>query len=419
MADDGAKTLVCLASFEKGHEFLHEAKRLGWRVILLTVTGLEHADWPREILDDIFFMPDLSRVEDVTHGVAYLARTNDIRRIVALDDYDVLTCAALREHMRLPGMGQSASRLMRDKLAMRVRAAEREVPVPEFVPVFNHEAIRTYLDRVPGPWLLKPRAEASTIGIARVNAPDELWPRLDALGDRQSYFLLERYIPGEVCHVDSLSRDGEVIFAEVHQYGRPPLDVFHEGGLAVTRTLTRESEDARSLLALNRRVLEALEFHHGAAHVEFIRAHEDGRLYFLESGARVGGAHIVDLIVAATGLNMWREWARIELASPEQPYTIPDLRRDHAGLIVTLARQELPDLTAYADPEIVWRMEKHHHAGLIVAAPDAGRVEYLLNEYGRRFTQDFHASLPPLTDAAQIRQSHGTPPLADDASGQE
>src|SRR5262249_30289292 len=154
---------------------------------------------------------------------------------------------------------------------------------------------------------------------------------------------------------------------------RPPLDVFHEGGLAITRTLARESAEARTLLELNRRVLEALEFRRGAAHVEFIHGREDGQLYFLESGARVGGAHIVDLIEAATGLNMWREWARIELAAPERPYEPPAPRCDYAGLIVTLARQEQPDLSAYTDPEIVWRMEKRHHAGLIVSSPDAGR----------------------------------------------
>src|SRR5262249_23096989 len=195
----------------------------GWRVLLLTVTALEGAGWPRESLDEVFYLPDLARVDDVIVGVSSLARTHAFASIVPLDDYDVLTTAALREHLRLPGMGLSAARLVRDKLAMRVRARERNLPVPDFVHALNDDAIRAFSARPPPPWVLKPRAEVSTIGIQRVGAPEELWPRLEALGDRQSFFVLERYIPGEVYHVDAIVRDGEVLFAEAHQYGRPPL----------------------------------------------------------------------------------------------------------------------------------------------------------------------------------------------------
>ena len=52
----------------------------------------------------------------------------------------------------------------------------------------------------------------------------------------------------------------------------------------------------------------------GVTHAEYIRAHADGRFYFLEIAARVGGAFISDLVEAATGINLWREWARIEVA---------------------------------------------------------------------------------------------------------
>src|SRR5262245_55179075 len=212
--DDGAMTVLCLASYEKGHEFLREAKRLGWRVLLLTVTALEGAGWPRESLDEVVFLPDLARVDDVIAGVSSRARTQAIFRIVPLDDYDVMTAAALREHLRLPGMGLSAARLMRDKLAMRVRARERALPVPDFVHPLNDSAIHAFIERTPPPWVLKPRAEVSTIGIARLGTQDELWSRLEAIGDRRSFYVLERYIPGDVYHVDAIMRDGTILFAE-------------------------------------------------------------------------------------------------------------------------------------------------------------------------------------------------------------
>lgn len=396
MIDRTPKTMLCIASYEKGQEFIRECKRQGCNVILLTVSELEHANWPRESIDEFFHMPDLSKMDEVINGVSYLARSHAIDRVVGLDDYDVWVAAAVREHIRLPGMGDSGVRYFRDKLAMRVGAREAGVAVPDFVSIFTYDAIRAFMERIPGPWLLKPRAEASTIGITKINTPEELWERLNTLGDRQSFYLLERYLPGEVFHVDSLVYNGEVVFAEAHQYARPPLDVFHQGGVSSTRTVPRGSDDEQALKEMSRRVIAAFGMERGVTHMEFIKGREDGQFYFLETAARVGGANIVELIEAATNINLWREWARIELATPEHPYQLPEHRRDYGGVLVTLARQEQPDTSAYQEPEIVWRMKKHHHVGFVVTSPDHERVRFLLEDYMRRFTQDFSATLPPL-----------------------
>ena len=406
METSTAQTVVCLASYEKGYAFLEECKRLGWHVILLTVPALERGGWPRESIDELHIMPDLAHVPDVIKGVSYLAQTREIARIVPLDDYDVETAAALREHLRLPGMGLSRARLFRDKLAMRVRAREADIPVPDFVHVLNVDAIREFTERVPPPWVLKPRSEVSTIGIAKIESADELWRRIEELGERQSYFVLERFVPGDVCHVDALVFDGEMIFAEAHQYARPPLEVFHGGGIAMTRTLPREAEEAEALRALAGQVLAALGMWRGAVHVEFIRGRDDGQLFFLEAGGRVGGANTAEMVEAATGINLWREWATIALTPVHGGHVLPERRSEYGGVIVTLARQEHPDTSGYQEPEIVWRLEKHHHVGFVLRSPDPERVAALMDEYARRFDEEFHASLPPITDPKAVRDAH-------------
>jgi len=63
--------------------------------------------------------------------------------------------------------------------------------------------------------------------------------------------------------------------------------------------------------------------------------------------------------------------------------------------VLSLARQEAPDTSGYTDPEIVLRIRKPHHAGLIVASETPGRVGTLLDLYVSRFQADFHASAPP------------------------
>ena len=396
MTNTPQKTVLCITSYEKGQEFIRECKRQGCDVILLTVTPLEHAKWPRESIDELYHMPDLSKVDEVIRGVSFLARTRLIDRIVALDDYDVWTAANLREHLRIPGMGDTTVRYFRDKLAMRLKAQEHGFPVPGFVHVLNYDRINQFMARVPPPWVLKPRFEASTIGITKINTPDEFWSRLNTLGDKQSFYLLERYIPGDVYHVDSLVVDRQVVFTEAHQYGRPPLDVFHEGGISTTRTLPRGSEDELTLKGLSRQILDAFGLVQGVAHMEFIKGRDEGHFYFLETAARVGGANIVELIEGATGINLWREWAKIETAPEPGAYQLSEPQQNYAGVIITLARQEYPDTTAYQEPEIVWRLNKRYHVGFVVAAQDPDRVKFLLDQYTPRVANDFSATVPPL-----------------------
>ncbi len=391
-------TILCLASYYKGTTFLTAAKALGARVLLLTRQKNEAEPWPRESIDELFLMPDLRRRPDIFYAVSYLTRANPIDAIVPLDDYDVETAAALREHLRLPGLGETGARYFRDKLAMRTQAAAHGIPVPPFSPVFSYDRLRDYMARVSPPWVLKPRSEAGAMGIKKLHDAEEVWRWLDRLGDEQSFFHLEQFIPGELYHVDSLVFGGRILFAQPHKYARPPMTVAHEGGVFVSRTLP-DGEEARAIRDLNARLLAAFDLEHGATHAEFIRG-QDGQTYFLEVAARVGGANIEQLVESASGLNLWGEWARMEIALARgEPYTVAPTRHDYAGILVCLARQEWPDLSGYSDPEIVYRVDKKHHAGLVVASPDAGRVEALLNEYAQRFAGDFLAVLPPLDKA--------------------
>jgi hypothetical protein len=141
-------------------------------------------------------------------------------------------------------------------------------------------------------------------------------------------------------------------------------------------------------------VLGALGLVRGVSHTEFIKS-GDGQWYFLETSARVGGAHIVELIEAATGANFWQEWAKIELAGGETSYLPPDMRKDYAGLITCLTKEERPDLSPFADPEVVWRLDKAYHAGLIVASPSHARVSELVAAYAGRLAAGYSTFIPP------------------------
>ena len=392
-------TLLCITCYYKGAPFLRAAKAAGNTVYLLTAKKLEHEPWPWESIDEVFYLEDDSNspgnMGNIAKGYAWMARSRKIDRIVALDDFDVEKAAYLREEFRIPGMGQTTARHFRDKLAMRVRARDHGVPVPRFADLFNDVELTHYANTVTYPCLVKPRGEASATGIKKVHSAQELWDHVHSLGERRKDFLVEQFRPGDVYHVDALSQEGEIVFCQVSRYLSTPFEVAHGGGIFRSVSVPYHDEDAVILRRLTEDVMHAFRMQFSASHTEFIKT-EDGQFVFLETASRVGGAHLAEMVEAATGVSLWEEWAKLETAMAEgRPYTVPQRRYDQAGIIVSLSRFERPDTSGFTDPEIVWRMDKKQHIGLIVASDSPRRIVELLDDYAGRIAKDFHASAPP------------------------
>ena len=393
--------IICLATYFKGADFIRECKDHGCNVVLITKEKMLGEDWPRESLDDLIAVPNDAGPALFIDLVAFLSKKMKVDRVIALEEFDVVTAALIREHLCLPGLSSSQAKIFRDKLSMAVHSKAGGINVPEFVPLINPDDIRSFMESVSSPWIIKPRSDVSAIGIRKVDHAEEVWRVIDEMNEREnlreraSYYLLARFIPGEVFHVDSLVNRGKVVFLGVNKYGRPPMQVAHQGGAYISRTLLHGSSDEKSLTDINKKLVKTLKLDHGATHAEFIKSDTDGKFYFLEIAARVGGAYIADVLEAASGISLWREWARIEIANGVSSTRIKPLRKEYAGIILSLAKQETPDTSAYNDEEIVYRIKKRHHAGVIVRSPNLERVNELLDGYALRFVDDFVAVVPP------------------------
>lgn len=393
--------ILCLASYFKGVDFLRECRARGANVYLITREKFLSEDWPRDCITEIVPVINEADLDVFTYAAAEVAKRVRIDRVVALEEFDVINSGHIREHLRIPGMTASEARRFRDKLTMCDLVSAAGIRVPDFLRVTNHNEIAEYLERVPGPWVLKPRLDVSAIGIKKLATTNDVRAAIDELEQRQSlrerpsYFLLEQFIPGDVYHVDSLVYGGEPVFAGVNQYGRPPMDVAHGGGVFLTHTLDHEEPLRTTLLETNRQLIAALGMERGVTHAEFIKSTADGEFYFLEIACRVGGAYIAETLEAASGLNLWREWAKIEVATDAAPYELPPVRDEFGGICLSLSRQEFPDTAAYDDDEIVYRVRKAFHVGLVVRSPKLDRVRELMDQYARRFADDFVAIAPP------------------------
>lgn len=391
--------ILCISRFFKGGDFIKSAKAEGNNVYLLTSKQLEHSEWPWESIDDTFYMVEdengMWNHDHLIGGLAHKMRNTKFDVFAALDDFDVEHVAFLREYFRVPGMGETTARYFRDKLAMRIKAQSEGVPVPAFSALFHDEDIHVFTEKVTAPWLVKPRMQASAAGIKKIYNTDELWAHLNYLGGERHEYLIEKFAPGTVYHVDALTTDGKVVFSRVSEYLDTPFEVAHGGGIFRSMTLELGCEEDIALQKLNEDVMRAFGMQYSASHTEFIKCNEDGKYYFLETASRVGGANLAEMVEYASGINLWGEWARIETAACKgQKYKLPKAKKEHAGIIVSLSRYQHPDTSSFEDKEIAWRMKKDHHIGLILHSKDRSKIRVLLDKYVERVKNEFHASAP-------------------------
>src|SRR5688572_5193361 len=259
---------------------------------------------------------------------------------------------------------------------------------------------RSFLERVPAPWIVKPRYEVSAFGIRKCETKEQVWEVLTDLDNRHNWrdhpsqFVLERFIAGNVYHVDSIVEKGKVLAAGVSRYGTPPFSVTHYGGVFTTSIVSYKSSERKELEKLNQQLLSAFKYERGVSHAEFLHSAEDGKFYLLEVACRVGGAYIANVLEHACNFNLWREWAKLETSTTANPYKLPKLRKDFAGVALALANQDEPDTSHYDDSEIVYRVSKPKHVGLIFYSRKQKRVSELIETYAERIATDFLAVVP-------------------------
>lgn len=399
-------SFICLAGYFKGDVFLRSLKAQGAKVFLFTLEKLAGEPWPMEAIDRMVLVKTQEDgtwdLRAVISQVADLIRQESVDRIIALDDFDVDRAAYLREYFHIPGMKVSVAHNFRDKLAMRKKAQASGIAIPRFTDLFHEESIRKFLATVPPPWLIKPRGEAASAGIKKI--PDEatFWEVLHRLGENRHAYLLEKFEPGDVYHVDSLTYKGEIVFIRVSKYLNAPLEVAQSGGVFRSATVPFYGEEDIALRQLTRILLKNFGLEYGASHTEFIRSYTTGEYYFLETAARVGGAHLSDMLEASTGFNIWAEWARMELALlQDRPYSTPISEHNFAGIVISLANQQRPDPSLLNAPEVCWKLTRDYHVGCIVKSASYERVQALLEDYMHLIQEHFHASAPPREKISQ------------------
>jgi ATP-grasp domain len=303
--------------------YLTELTRRGLAVLVITAASYrEQAE--AAIADQTNPASQITEIEYVTGdftvqgafvagAIAITSAWRDRYAIVgayAVGDYLAEPTGLLCDGLGLRSPGLRASRACRSKYLQRWYLPELS-PASVVIPAGDRE--QADLRSVSYPAVIKPAARASSSGVETVENETELRRRLAGYPAHE-VVLVEQKIVGSEFSVESLVRDGQVIFASVtakettDSYANTFVELVHSvpGGDAGT---------SERVLAANRTLLDGLAFRDGIAHSEW-RVDEHGRPVLMEVAGRTPGDGLLVLYRLSTGQPLEPEILRIALGEP-------------------------------------------------------------------------------------------------------
>ena len=361
-------TLLCIATYRKGDAFLEECQRQGCRVLLLTEEKLRDADWAPPRHRRLLLLRRDMPPEDIRTGAAYQwPAANDLDRIVALDDSTsrppraaANTCtsphgrddgAAFRDKPRCASGPAAPASGVRRSSRCSTRRRNRVGRTRLFPPGCSSRGRR------------RPRSDPHT------SSTDQLWE----VTTRSE--TARRVHPRAVhrwrrFHVDSRVSDRRVVSSTPVTTGlawpRARRGIFARGR-AGHRPGERGAEER-----------ERARLDHsgccGASRTPSSSAAGTGSSTFSRHRRAWAARSSSMSSQAATGVNLWREWRRSRSPARRPLRAAGVATAGTRGSCFARAASRSPDMSAYDAPEIVKRIRKSHHAGLIVASAVTGRV---------------------------------------------
>ncbi|MFF1404441.1 acetyl-CoA carboxylase biotin carboxylase subunit family protein [Streptomyces sp. NPDC058294] len=311
--------------------------------------------------DQVRHLTDTS-LDTLLHGVAPWLRDRQVRAVLNVGEVFVEAAGALARTLGLPGPGTHAARVCRNKLLQRLAA-------PALAPRWTLlDPART---TAPEGWdtfpaVLKPASRMSSSGVRAITGPHALPPLLPGYGPGE-LLLLEERIAGAEFSVESLVRDGVVLWAGITAKDTNESDTsfFTETGhTSPAPHLTPAQESL--LLDANTEFLRAVDFGTGMSHTEF-RLTAGNRVVLMEAAARPPGDAITRLWRLATGMDL--DAALLDLALGTEPATAPPRRRARQ-VYLDHPRGLLADVTAETAP-VHWVSEQGGWPDLPPAAQGA------------------------------------------------
>ncbi len=192
-----------------------------------------------------------------------------------------------------------------DKIFMRKRMKEFNVPIPDYYEVSNYEEFLTAANKLPHQFVLKPCDNSASRGVVLVDK-NEIYDLEQMYRDCLQYSrsggaLVEEFMEGPEVSVESFSIEGEPhIISITDKIVTPPPFFVELGHTEPSRLSPKQQKD---IIGITKKAIRALGVKNGPTHTE-IKVTESG-VKLVEIAARLGGDFITSrLVKLSTGVDM-------------------------------------------------------------------------------------------------------------------
>lgn len=295
-------------------------------VVLLTST---EPSWEKPHIVDHAVVADLHDEAALYASGRALAARHVLAGVVTWDEWSLVPAARVAQILGLPTNSVEVMRACRNKATARSLFARHGVPSAASMKAQTLLEAGLATMTIGYPAVVKPAAFAGSIGVIRVDRPEELPNAFEfaSAGARQSRedtaVLVEEYLDGPEVSVECVTRHGVTTAVAVTRKALGPAPHFEEFGHTIDARDPLLADVAPAASA----AVKALGITDGVQHVEMRLV--DGRPRLIEVNARIGGDMIGHLVRLATGIDLPK--AAADLACGRAPDLTPT-RHAAAGI---------------------------------------------------------------------------------------
>ena len=327
-------TLAIIGASYLQRPLVERAKAMGLRTICFAwAEGAVCKD-----LVDVFYPISIVEKEQIL-AICQQEQIDGICTIAS--DVAAPTVAYVAEQMGLVANTYEASLRANNKWLMRQAFTSADVPCPQHMCVTNLD-VDTIQAQMNLPLIVKPSDRSGSLAVNKITD----WAQLpSAIQEAQSASfrgeaMVEEFIDGREISVEFISYQGHHYPLQITD--KVTTDAPHFVELEHHQPSTLSAEMYSAIYAITERALQALGITNGASHAEY-KITDDGRVYIMEIGARMGGDFIgSDLVQLSTGYDFLRGVIEVALGKFEAP-----VLSSNAFSGVYFLSAETPQVAAY------------------------------------------------------------------------